>query len=734
MIQLGFTAAQHIGFSAALTALTTAGLGCFVLFRNHRLSLYRVFAIYSFAISYWSACLALHVFTDNRSLALITGKYLHLGAALIPVLLVHFVTEFFASPRIKLTRYFLGILYGVAAILAYLCVAGVLVSDVAPKYGISYLMIANPGYAYLVAFFMFCAVCGLAMLLRGYQRAEGSRKNQIKYLLFGSLFGYVGGLDNFLFLYDITIFPLFPYGTYAIPVYVSSTAYAIAQYRLLDISVVVKKSLIYGLLLSLLLVPCYVLVIWGQQMAFGEINYLFSFSVLLLFLFVGFLFPKIRFRTEDALERVLFKKRSDYRETLLRSSQDMVTIVDIKALSDKLVETVAKSLRIDKVSLLLANEGKGSYNLEASVGLDFEHPERILLSRDGPLIKLLQSRKEPIVKEELEWVPVGPETPQTIETMGKLGAEISLPIISKEKLIGILNLGHKADRSLYSDEDLELLSTLGNQAAIAIENARLYENLKQSQVTLRRADRLSSLGLLTAGLAHEIRNPLVAIRTFTQLLPERYNDAEFRDGFQGLALKEVDRICGLINDLLSFARPSKPNIAPESINDVVDNIARILEAQAKEKGVVIVRDFAVEVPKAWIDREQMKQVFMNLILNAIQAMDGEGSITISTREVSRRGTAPVGQFVQVEVRDTGIGIPDENLEHIFDPFFTSGKEEGSGLGLAVSHQIVEEHGGFLTVESKVGQGTGFWVHLPVGAPARATASGMAHTNETNLSH
>ena len=246
MIQLGFTAAEHISFSAALTALTTAGLGCFVLFRNHRLSLYRVFAIYSFAISYWSACLALHVFTDNRSLALITGKYLHLGAALIPVLFVHFVTEFFASPRVKLTRCFLGVLYGVAAILAYQCVTGVLVSDVAPKYDIPYLMIANPGYAYLVAYFVFCAMCGLAMLFRGYRRAEGSRKNQIKYLLFGSLFGYAGGLDNFLFLYDITIFPLFPYGTYAIPVYVSSTAYAIAQYRLLDINVVVKKSLIYG--------------------------------------------------------------------------------------------------------------------------------------------------------------------------------------------------------------------------------------------------------------------------------------------------------------------------------------------------------------------------------------------------------------------------------------------------------------------------------------------------------
>ena len=164
--------------------------------------------------------------------------------------------------------------------------------------------------------------------------------------------------------------------------------------------------------------------------------------------------------------------------------------------------------------------------------------------------------------------------------------------------------------------------------------------LKQSQDTLRRADRLSSLGLLTAGLAHEIRNPLVAIRTFTQLLPERYDDAEFREGFQGLALKEVDRICGLINDLLSFARPSKPNVSPENLNDVVDNIARILETQAKEKGVAIAREFGDDLPKVWIDREQMKQVFMNLILNAIQAMQEGGSISISTRSVSRNSAEP----------------------------------------------------------------------------------------------
>jgi len=285
--------------------------------------------------------------------------------------------------------------------------------------------------------------------------------------------------------------------------------------------------------------------------------------------------------------------------------------------------------------------------------------------------------------------------------------------------------------SIHRDDEIGSLAAAFDQMAERL--GKRERELKESQSVLRRADRLSSLGLLTAGLAHEIRNPLVAIRTFTQLLPERYEDAEFREGFQGLALKEVDRICGLINDLLSFARPSKPNVSPENINDVVENIARILETQAKEKSVGILRRFSNDVPKVWIDREQMKQVFMNLILNAIQAMKDGGSISISTSLSARNDAEVIREYVQVEVRDTGIGIPQENLEQIFDPFFTS-KDEGSGLGLAVSNQIVQEHGGFVTVESTVGKGTAFFVHVPVGKPVRPAANGRAQLNEANLSH
>jgi signal transduction histidine kinase len=285
--------------------------------------------------------------------------------------------------------------------------------------------------------------------------------------------------------------------------------------------------------------------------------------------------------------------------------------------------------------------------------------------------------------------------------------------------------------SIHRDDEIGSLAAAFNQMAERL--GKRETELKESQTVLRRADRLSSLGLLTAGLAHEIRNPLVAIRTFTQLLPERYEDPEFRDGFQGLALKEVDRICGLINDLLSFARPSKPNVSPQNINDVVDNIARILETQAKEKNVEVIRRFSSDLPMVWIDREQMKQVFMNLILNAIQAMKDGGSIVISTGVSAKSDGELVREYVQVEVRDTGIGIPPENLERIFDPFFTS-KDEGSGLGLAVSHQIVQEHSGFVTVKSTVGKGTAFFVNVPIGKPVRPAANGRAQLNEANLSH
>ena len=721
------TALTVFALSGLVNGLSTTFLGLFVFLQARRDERHQTYLLTCFILSVWSYAYFFWLMSTDPSDAQLWARIFMSAAVFIPPSAYHHLLKLLDKkvPRkFVLTNYLLSLFLFLANFDTWL-VKNVSSKSIFPFW-------PDPGPLFHVHFAQIVALSflGLWTLSKEHRTSGGLRRNQIKFLLIAEGIGWPGAFTNYPLWYDI---PILPYGNILVTFYAAIFAYAVVRYRLLDIEVVLKKSLTYALLLLVLLVPCYLVVIWGQQTAFGHIDYLFSILTLMVFIIVGFLFPKLRFRTEEALERVLFKKRVNYRNTLLNSSRDMVSIVDLEDLSNNLVRTISKALGVKRASLFLVDDVKGAYNLVAVLGNDVSSFKNTCLLRSDPLVTEVSKSREGIVKEELEMTREIPNSQQTAEKMGQIDAEISLPIISKHKLIGILNLGAKEEKGVYSNEDLELLSTLANQAAVAIENARLYQNLKQSQDTLRRADRLSSLGLLTAGLAHEIRNPLVAIRTFTQLLPERYEDAEFRDGFQSLALKEVDRICGLITDLLSFARPSRPNVAQEDMNDVIDGIARILDTQAKEKSVELTRDFAPNLPKVWIDREQMKQVFMNLIFNGIQAMNDGGTITISTRISTPAATDQSPSFVQVEVRDTGIGIPEENLEHIFDPFFTN-KDEGSGLGLSISHQIVQEHGGYVTVQSKVGKGTSFLVNIPTGKPGRPVAERNLQVNEANLSH
>lgn len=689
--------------SGLINGLSATVLGIFIFSKKPHDARNRIYALFCLCLSVWSYAYFLWLLSEEASSALFWTKVLMSGALFIPPTAFHHLVKLLER---KVSSSFLLGNY-LFSLLLFLCNwDSWIVRGMSPKMGFAYW--PNPGPLFhlgLIQFVVLAAV-GLWILGKELQRSDGLRRNQIKFLLLAEIVGWSGGLTNYPLWYDISIAP---YGNVLVSAYTGIFAYAMVRYRLLDIEVVIKKSLIYALLLLALLFPCYLLVIWAQLSFFGEVNLTFSVVSLGLLIVVGFLFPKLSFRAEEAFERVLFKKRYNYQETLLRSSRDMVFIVDLQTISRSTVHTVSEAMGIEKASLFLSDEIKGSFVPKTSIGLQPDHANGGVLFRDDPLVRRLIKKPEVLVREELEVIHDGQEDKEAAVRMGQLEAEITLPLISKGQVIGLLNLGHKEGREMYSPEDLELLSTLANQAAIALENARLYENLKQSQNIIRRTDRLSSLGVLTAGLAHEIRNPLVAIRTFTQLLPERYEDREFREEFQVIALREVDRICGLVNDLLSFARPSTHNISSENINEVVENIARILETQAKEKGVQIYRRLAPNLPKIWIDKEQLKQVFMNIILNAIQSIEGSGVVEVSTRLFKKESSE---LFVQIGIRDSGIGIPEQDLENIFNPFFTT-KKDGSGLGLSISHQIVQEHGGYMLVESKLDEGTAFLIHLAV---------------------
>ena len=220
---------------------------------------------------------------------------------------------------------------------------------------------------------------------------------------------------------------------------------------------------------------------------------------------------------------------------------------------------------------------------------------------------------------------------------------------------------------------------------------------------LRRADRLSALGELSAGMAHEIRNPLGSIRGTAEILREGIDPSDRRYEFAGILIKEVDRLNRVVQDFLDFARPAPVERSRVDINEALQELLVLTRQQAVKSGVRV-ELLPGDLPPAPGDREQLKQAFLNLFLNALQAMPAGGRLVIAT--------TPLDGEVQVRFTDTGQGIPPESLEKIFNPFFTT-RQEGTGLGLAITHRIVQGHGGRIEVASRIGEGTVFTLTFPV---------------------
>ena len=385
----------------------------------------------------------------------------------------------------------------------------------------------------------------------------------------------------------------------------------------------------------------------------------------------------------------------------------MVSILNIHELCREIIVTTTEAMRVKTATIFILNEEEACYKLYESIGVDEEGVD--CYPKEDSFFSWLERRNEITVREELERYSTDPDDRHAAKKLKEMCAELCIPLVAKRKMIGIINLGIKGSGEMYTHEDIELLATLANQATVALENARLYEDLSRAKVQMQRADRLAALGTLTAGLAHEIRNPLVAIKTFTQLLPERFDDSEFREHFLNVTAGEVDRIASLVTELLDFARPSQPKLNREDLNKVVEKMLLLVDTESHKKNVRVVRDFAGILPPVVLDREQIKQVLLNVLLNAVDATPEDGTITVSTRPVTKNGSL---DYVQIVIRDTGKGIPEEDLDKVFTPFYTT-KHEGSGLGLAISHQIIQEHHGNIEIESQENQGTTFRINLPV---------------------
>jgi signal transduction histidine kinase len=278
--------------------------------------------------------------------------------------------------------------------------------------------------------------------------------------------------------------------------------------------------------------------------------------------------------------------------------------------------------------------------------------------------------------------------------------------------VGFLAVGARRDQRPYAEAEVDRLEALADHLVLVTERARMASQLDESRRMLQQATRLSTVGTLAAELAHEIRNPLVAVQTFLQILPERLDDPEVTVDLRGVALTELQRVARLLNELLGMARASVATFATTDLEIVVEQVVRFLQVSARKKEIVLDR-VGEPLPSGTADASRLKQALVNLVLNAIQASPPGRTVTVATHTVVDGGGRPV---VEIAIRDEGPGIPDEEREAVFHPFFTT-KDSGTGLGLPVTRQIISDHGGSVTVESGVGCGATFVIRLPLATPS-----------------
>lgn len=249
---------------------------------------------------------------------------------------------------------------------------------------------------------------------------------------------------------------------------------------------------------------------------------------------------------------------------------------------------------------------------------------------------------------------------------------------------------------------------LRHTRAISSELAEAYADLKETTASLKRADRLAALGQLSAGMAHEIRNPLGSIKGAVEILCSCGPTAEEKEEFAEIVRQEVARINNLIVEFLRFARPPEPRIETRDIHELVAATVRLVDGLASSHKVKIVRRCSCATGRVSADEDQIRQVLLNVMLNAVEAMDGGGVLTLTCSE------DPASNAVIVEVSDTGPGVDEDNLERIFDPFFTT-KAQGTGLGLSVADQLVRNHGGEIAAKRSEAGGLTVSVCLPQAA-------------------
>jgi two-component system NtrC family sensor kinase len=749
---------------------------------------------------------------------------------LAPVLFLHFSLTF-PEPRswyrkwMGFAIYIPGVLFTVIAIGF---AAGVLIAPgyslVEIRYALDRSWMGLLTAAYISSGFV---------LQSGYRSADDPIiRQQLKWLRNGMLFGFApfGILYAIPFVFDAQFSPYLNYAVITLPLIPLTIAYSIVRYRLMDVDVIFRRGYAYTLATLCILTAFYGIVFSVGSQVKKNFKDLDNIYIIIVMLIATFLFQPIRTWIQEKLDRYFYRDRYNYRRTLIEFARELNSETELDPMLQSVADRLMQTLSIRHVAFFITSgcSGDGVWRLRMSMGSSarpLESAGALDLSflnwpQDGPYLFFERTRYH-LDAIARSWLP------SIRQTIADLDLNYYLPCTVRGKTIAFLGVSRTETGEFLSSDDVELLLTLANYVGIAIENANLYQSLKQKageyerlkefsenivesinvgilaaglddrveswntqmerlsgigredalgrtlaelfpaalveqlertrgemrihhldkfaldatrgeatyniaiaplisremqqigrlvifdDVTDRtelerrlvQADKLSSIGLLVAGVAHEVNTPLAVISTYAQMLGKQVAGDEQKSRMLEKIARQTFRASEIVNSLLNFSKASTAELSAVQLNRVIQETLSLLEHQLKKSAINIQIDLDPNLDEVKGNAGKLQQVFLNLFLNARDAMEPAGTLQVSTRR-SENG-------VTVDIQDTGHGIAPEHLSRIYDPFFTTkSAKKGTGLGLSVTYGIIQEHGGAIEAISKPGEGTLFHLEFP----------------------
>jgi len=367
-------------------------------------------------------------------------------------------------------------------------------------------------------------------------------------------------------------------------------------------------------------------------------------------------------------------------------------------------------MRARMCSLMMLDESREWLDLRASYGAGAAYIKKPRLSVGESLLGVVARRKKPM---QIANVQTSGRY-QNIEVARREGliSLLSVPLLFAGQSIGTLNV-YTSRLYNFSNEEIRILSALAELSAIAIEKARLYERIVDVEEQLRQNEKLSALGLLAAEVAHEIRNPLTVMKLLYHSLDLKFSATDPRAKDARIIDAKIEHLNKIVEQILDFARTTEPKLSPVNLNDLVEELGLLVRHKLANQNIKLMRDLQSNLPPVMGDAPQLEQAFLNLILNAAEAMPDGGMLTIKSREIRLSRSSAQTTHVTVEFKDTGKGMSEELQKRAFTAVLSTTKAKGTGLGLAIVGRIIETHRGEIRIKSKIGRGTSIIITLPV---------------------